>query len=134
MLLPQSTPSEYQRAFSEIAQEQPDAIIVSGIAQIYAYRRLIVELVEKNRLPAMYPSPARDWVEAGGMMAYGTDYAELWRRLADDVHQVLNGAKPADIPIYQPIKYEFLINLKAARAIDLNLPPALLGVADEVIE
>jgi putative ABC transport system substrate-binding protein len=134
MLLAQSTPSEYRRAFSKIAQEQPDAIIVSGIAEIYAYRRLIVELVEKSRLPAMYPSPARDWVEAGGMMAYGTDYAELWRRLADDVHQVLNGAKPADIPIYQPIKYEFLINLKAAKAIDLDLPPTILARADEIIE
>jgi putative tryptophan/tyrosine transport system substrate-binding protein len=134
MLLPQSTPSEYQRVFAEVAQRPPDAIIVSGIGEVYAYRRLIVELVEKSRLPAMYPSPARDWVEAGGMMAYGTDYAELWRRLADDVHQVLNGAKPADIPIYQPTKYEFLINLKAAKELGLTIPPALLGRADEVIE
>jgi putative ABC transport system substrate-binding protein len=68
------------------------------------------------------------------MMAYGTNYAELWRRLADDVHQVLNGAKPADIPIYQPTKYEFLINLKAAKAIGFNISPALLARADEIIE
>jgi putative ABC transport system substrate-binding protein len=134
MLLPQSTPSEYQRVFSEIAQARPDALMVSGIAEIYAHRQLIVPLVEKTRLPAMYPTPPRDWVEAGGLMAYGTDYAELWRRLADDVHQVLNGAKPADIPIYQPTKYEFLINLRAAKAIDFNIPPALLARADEVIE
>jgi putative ABC transport system substrate-binding protein len=66
ILLQQSIPSEYQRAFREIAQARPDAIIVSGIAEVYAYRRLIVELAEKSRLPAMYPSPARDWVEAGG--------------------------------------------------------------------
>jgi putative tryptophan/tyrosine transport system substrate-binding protein len=134
MLLQQSTPSEYQRVFGEIAQARPDAIIVSGISELYSYRQLIVELVEKSRLPAMYPSPARDWVEAGGLMAYGTDYAELWRRLANDVHQILNVAKPADIPIYQPTKYEFLINLKAAKELGLTFPPALLAAADEVIE
>jgi putative ABC transport system substrate-binding protein len=134
ILLEQSTPSDLERAFADIAQRRPDAIIVSGISELYAYRRLIVELVEKSRLPAMYPTPARDWVEAGGLMAYGTDYAELWRRLAEDLHQVLNGAKPADIPIYQPTKYEFLINLKTARGLGLTLPPALLAQADEVIE
>ena len=134
VLLQQSTPPEYQRVFAEIAQARPDAIIVSGISELYAYRRLIVELVEKSGLPAMYPTPARDWVEAGGLLAYGTDYAELWRHLADDVHQVLNGARPGDIPIYQPTKYEFLINLKAAKALDLTISPALLARADEVIE
>jgi putative ABC transport system substrate-binding protein len=134
ILLQQSAPSEYERAFAEIAHRRPDAIIVSGISELYASRRLIVELVEKSRLPAMYPTPARDWVEAGGLMAYGTDYAELWRRLADDVHQVLNGAKPEDIPIYQPTKYELLINLKAAKELGLTIPPALLATADEVIE
>jgi putative ABC transport system substrate-binding protein len=134
ILLQQSTPAEFERAFAEIARRRPDAIIVSGISELYASRRLIVELVEKTRLPAMYPTPARDWVEAGGLMAYGTDYAELWRRLADDVHQVLNGAKPEDIPIYQPIKHELVINLKAAQALGLNIPPALLARADEVIE
>jgi putative tryptophan/tyrosine transport system substrate-binding protein len=134
ILLQQSTPSEYQRVFAEIGQDRPDAILISGISELYAYRQLIVELVEKSRLPAMYPTPARDWVEAGGLMAYGTDYAELWGRLAGDVHQVLNGAKPGDIPIYQPTKFEFLINLKTAKALGLTFPPALLGIADETIE
>jgi putative ABC transport system substrate-binding protein len=134
ILVERSIPSDYERAFAQIAQRRPDAIIVSGISELYASRRLIVELVEKTRLPAMYPTPARDWVEAGGLMAYGTDYAELWRRLADDVHQVLNGAKPEDIPIYQPTKYEFLINLKAAKELGLTFPLALLAIADEVIE
>jgi ABC-type uncharacterized transport system substrate-binding protein len=73
-------------------------------------------------------------VEAGGLMAYASDNRELWRRMADDVHQILNGAKPGDIPIFQPTKFEFVINLKAAKAIGLAFPPALLASADEVIE
>jgi putative ABC transport system substrate-binding protein len=93
---------------------------------------LIVDLAEKSRLPAIYPF--RDYVEAGGLMAYETDLVELFRRMADDVHQILNGVKPGDIPIYQPTKFEFLINLKAAKAIGLTLPPSLLARADEVIE
>jgi putative ABC transport system substrate-binding protein len=67
-------------------------------------------------------------------MAYGTDIVELFRRMADDVHEILNGAKPGDIPIYQPTKFEFLINLKAAKAIGLTISPSLLALADEVIE
>jgi putative ABC transport system substrate-binding protein len=132
VLLQESTPSEYQRAFAEIVHDRLDAIIVSGISELFPYRQLIVELVEKSHLPAMYPF--RDYAEAGGLMAYGTDLSELWRRLADDVHQVLNGAKPSDIPIYQPTKFEFLVNLKAANALGLTIPAALLGRADEVIE
>jgi putative tryptophan/tyrosine transport system substrate-binding protein len=132
MLLHESTPSEYQRSFAEIAQDRPDAIFVSGISEFFAYRQLIVELAGKTRLPAMYAW--RDYVEAGGLMSYGTDFAELWRRLADDVHEVLNGAKPGDIPIYQPTKFEFLVNLKAAKALGLTFPPSLLALADEVVE
>ena len=67
-------------------------------------------------------------------MAYGSDLAELWRRMADDLHQVLNAAKPSDIPIYQPSKFELLINLKAAQVLGLTIPPSLLAWADEVIE
>jgi putative ABC transport system substrate-binding protein len=76
----------------------------------------------------------RDYVEVGGLMAYGPDLVELWRRMADDVHQILDGAKPGDIPIYQPTKFEFIINLNAAKAIGLTFPSALLAAADEVIE
>ena len=76
----------------------------------------------------------RDYVEAGGLMAYGADLGELRRRMADDVHEILKGAKPGDIPIYQATKYEFVINLKAAKALGLTFPPALLAAADEVIE
>jgi putative tryptophan/tyrosine transport system substrate-binding protein len=132
MLLQESTPTELRRVFAEIAQDRPDAIIVHGRADLTAYHQLIVELVNKSRLPAMYPW--RDYAEAGGLIAYGGDLSEVGRRMADDVHEILNGTKPGDIPIYQPTKYELVINLKAAKALDLTLPPTLLAAADEVIE
>jgi putative tryptophan/tyrosine transport system substrate-binding protein len=132
MLLQQSIPAEYRRAFSEIANERPDAIIVGSDGSLVPHRQLIVELVEKNRYPAMYPW--REYLEAGGLMAYEVDLSELGRRMANDVHQILNGAKPGDIPIYQPTKFEFLINLQAARELGLAIPPSLLALADEVIE
>jgi putative ABC transport system substrate-binding protein len=132
LALQESTPSEYQRVFAEIAGDWPDAIMVSEIGDLLAYRQLIVELAEKNHLPVIYP--VRGFVDVGGLMAYGFDLDELRRRMADDVHELLNGAKPGDIPIYQPTKFEFLINLKAAKALGLTLPATLLAIADEVIE
>ena len=121
-----------ERAFAEIGQQQSDAIIVNSIGILLPHRQLIVELAEKSRLPAIYPW--RDYVEAGGLMAYASDDRELWRRIAEDVHEVLNGGKPGDIPIYQPTKFEFLINLEAAKQLGLTIPPSLLARADEVIE
>ena len=132
MLPQEGTPSEIERVFAAMGQQRPDAVLVSGEGDLYAHRRLIAELAEKNRLPAM--CPYRDYVDAGGLMAYTVDLAELLRRMADDVHQILNGAKPGDIPIYQATRFAFIINLKAARTLGLNLPLALLGAADEVIE
>lgn len=132
MLVKKSTPAEYQRVFAEIAHERPDAIMVSDIGDLIPYRQLIVELVERARLPAMYGY--REFVEAGGLMAYEGDLGELGRRLADDVHQILNGAKAADIPIYQATKFDLSINLRAAQALGLTIPPPLLVQADEVIE
>jgi putative tryptophan/tyrosine transport system substrate-binding protein len=132
MLLEESTPSEYQRVFTEIARERWDAIIVHARGELFRHRQLIVELAEKSRLPAIYPY--REYVEGGGLMAYAVDFGEFGRRMADDVHEILNGAKPGDIPIYLPTKYELVINLNAAKAIDLAFPPALLAAADEVIE
>jgi putative tryptophan/tyrosine transport system substrate-binding protein len=132
MPLQESTPSEYQRVFAEISQDRADAIIVSSDGALVPYRQLIVELAGKNRLPAMYPW--RDYAEAGGLMAYEVDPSELGRRMAEDVHEILKGTKPSDIPIYQPTKFEFVINLKAANALGLTIPPALLAQADEVIE
>ena len=132
MLVEESTAPEYQRVFREIAPHPPDAIIVSSTSELFPYRQLIVDLAEKSRLPAIYPF--RDYVEAGGLMAYETDLAELFRRMANDVHEILKGAKPGDIPIYQLTKFDFLINLKAAKALGLTIPPLLLARADEVIE
>jgi len=130
--LEESTPSEYQRVFAAIAKDPPDAILVTDIGDLIPYRQLIVELVEKSSLPAMYG--LRDYVEAGGLMAYGADFGETGRRMADDVHEILNGANPGDIPVYQASKFEFVINLKTAQALGLAMPPTLLAGADEIIE
>jgi putative tryptophan/tyrosine transport system substrate-binding protein len=132
MALQESTPPEYQRVFAEIAQDRPDAIMVGARAELFPFRQLIVELVGKSGLPAIYPF--REYVELGGLMAYEGDLGELGRRMAEDVHEILNGANPGDIPIYQPTKFEFLINLKAAKALGLTISPSLLALADEVIE
>ncbi|MGZ5803858.1 MAG: ABC transporter substrate-binding protein [Xanthobacteraceae bacterium] len=132
MIPEKGTPAEFERVFAAMGQQRPDAILVSGEGDLYAHRALIAELAGKYRLPAIYPY--RDYVEAGGLMAYTVDLAELLRRMANDVHQILKGAKPGDIPIYQPTKFELLINLKTAKALDLALPPALLGRADEMID
>jgi putative ABC transport system substrate-binding protein len=115
-----------------LEQQRPDAVLVSGEGDLYANRKLIAELARKSRLPAM--CPYRDYVEAGALLAYAVDLAELLRRMADDVHQILRGADPGDIPIYQPTKFELLVNLNTARALGLSLPPTLLARADEVIE
>jgi len=132
-MLPQTgTPAEIERVFAAIAEQRPDAVLVSGEGDLYANRRLIAELAEKHRLPMM--CPYRDYVDAGGLMAYTVDLAELLRRMAGDVHQILNGAKPGDIPIYQPTKFELLINLKTAKTLGLALPSALLSRADEMID
>jgi putative tryptophan/tyrosine transport system substrate-binding protein len=132
MLLQESTPSEFRRVFADIAPEGPDAIIVHDRSDLFPYRQLIVDLAENSRLPSMYGY--RDYVEASGLMAYETDLGEAGRRMADDVHQILNGAKPGDIPIYQSTKFDLTINLKAAKSLGLSLPPTLLATADEVIE
>jgi putative tryptophan/tyrosine transport system substrate-binding protein len=92
-----------------------------------------VALAEKNRLPAIYPT--RTYIEgAHGLMAYAPDPSELGRHLANQVHRILGGANPGDIPIYQATRFELIINLKAARTVGLAIPPSLLARADEVIE
>jgi putative ABC transport system substrate-binding protein len=124
--------TEYRRVFEAMAQEHADALYVSGEPENFFNRRLIVELAEKNRLPTIYPY--REYVEVGGLLAYGVDLVDLWTRVAGYIDQILKGASPADIPIYQAAKFELIVNVKAAKAIGLTIPPALVLRADEVIE
>jgi putative ABC transport system substrate-binding protein len=123
---------QIRRSFVDLTQQQVDAAIVDEGGSFLALRALVVELAGKHRLPMIYPY--RDYVDLGGLMAYAPDLGELAQRLANDVHQILNGAKPGDIPFYQPNKFQLIINLKAAKALGLDLPPTLVAGADEVIE
>jgi ABC-type uncharacterized transport system substrate-binding protein len=126
------TTAEIERVFTDMVERRPDAVLITGEGDLYAHRQLIAELALKYRLPTM--CPYRDYVDAGGLMAYTVDLAELLRRMAQDVHQILKGTKPGDIPIYQPTKFELLINLKTAKTLGLTLPPTLLSNADEMID
>jgi putative ABC transport system substrate-binding protein len=123
---------EYQRVFAALAQEGADGLVVSDSPENFTYRTLIVELAEKSRMPTIYPF--RQFVEAGGLMSYGSDASDLGHRVADMVDQILKGAKPADIPIFQPTKFELSINLKTAKTLGIELPPLLVARADNVIE
>ena len=99
---------------------------------VFGFQRTqVIELAVKNRLPAIYN--VSDFVEAGGLMAYGVSFVDLYRRAATYVDKILKGAKPADLPVEQPIKFEFVINLKAAKQIGLTIPPNVLARADKVI-
>jgi putative tryptophan/tyrosine transport system substrate-binding protein len=132
-LLPaEHTPSDYNDAFTVIAREHPDALVVSASAVNVANRRLIVEFAAQRRLPAMYAT--REFVSAGGLISYGVDFADLFRRAAGYVDKILRGTKPADLPVEQPTKFELVINLKTAQSLGLDVPDKLLALADEVIE
>jgi putative ABC transport system substrate-binding protein len=122
----------YQRVFGLMKQDRVDAFMVSEEPEHGAYRIKIIELATKHRVPAIYP--LRDYVEMGGLVAYSTDVADVFRRLANLIDAILKGTNPGDIPFYQPTKFGLSINLKTAKALDLELPPMLLGRADEVIE
>jgi putative ABC transport system substrate-binding protein len=124
--------AEYRRVFASLVQGGADGILVSEDDENIANQKVIVELAEKNRLPVIYPY--QEFVEAGGLMSYGVSEAELGHNAAVMVGQILKGAKPADIPIFLPTKFELAINLKTAKALGLTVPPDLLVIADEVIE
>jgi putative ABC transport system substrate-binding protein len=129
---PEIGAAQIRDRFAAMAEQRVDAAIVSSEGDFLAHRALIVDLARSHRVPAMYPY--RDYVELGGLMAYAPDLGELARRLAEAVRQILAGTRAGDIPFYQPTTIQLLVNLGAARAIGLTLPPALLARADEVIE
>jgi putative ABC transport system substrate-binding protein len=123
---------DYDRAFAMIGANRADALFVGANAQFFIDRKRIIELAAKHRLPAIYEWPAQG--EDGGLMAYGTSIAGLSQRAAAYIDRIFKGAKPADLPIEQPTKFELVINLKTAKALGLTIPPALLARADEVIQ
>jgi putative ABC transport system substrate-binding protein len=125
-------PDDFDRAFSDMTRARAGALTVLPSNMFLREHRRLVDLAAKNRLPAVYFS--RDFVDAGGLMSYGANGPDLYRRAATSVDKILKGAKPADLPVEQPTKFELMINLKTAKALGLTIPPSLLGRADQVIE
>src|SRR5262249_38509909 len=121
-----------ESAFKTAKQKQVNAIMTTPAPRLFAERKRIVELAGKYRLPAIYPQ--KGFVDEGGLMSYGEDYADLYRRAAVYVDKILKGAKPADLPIQQATKFEFVINLKTAKQIGLTLSPEFLARANQVIK
>jgi ABC-type uncharacterized transport system substrate-binding protein len=121
-----------ESAFQTAQQKQVNAIMTSAGGRFFAERKRIVELAGKYRLPAIYPD--KEYVDEGGLMSYGVGSADLYRRAAVYVDKILRGAKPADLPVQQATKFEFVINLKAAKEIGLTIPPDVLARANKVIK
>jgi putative ABC transport system substrate-binding protein len=122
----------FEKVFAALNKERPDGLYVLGGPLMNANQKRIVGLALKSRLPSMYVR--REFVDAGGLMSYGADIAASYRRVAYYVDKILKGAKPADLPVEQPTKFEFIINLKAAKQIGLTIPPNVLVRADRVIK
>jgi putative ABC transport system substrate-binding protein len=129
--MPVTGPADFDRAFTIMRKEGAGALMVLGSPFIGVHRRQIVEFAGKSRLPAIYTQ--RENSDAGGLMSYGADFQELWRRAATYVDKILKGAKPADLPVEQPTKFELVINLKTAKQIGLTIPPNVLARANRVI-
>jgi putative ABC transport system substrate-binding protein len=123
---------DFDALFTETTRQRFDALVVLGDALTIINRRRIAELVAKSGIPAIYGY--REFVEAGGLMSYGPSVPDMLRRAADDMDKVLRGAKPADLPVEQPTKFDLVINLKTAKALGLTIPQSLLLRADEVIQ
>jgi putative ABC transport system substrate-binding protein len=126
-------PEKIDAAFATIATERPHALLVPADAMLATERIRILSLVEKNRLPAMYVETP-SWVVNGGLMSYSASLPDQFRKVATYVDKILKGARPADLPIQQPTKFELMINLKAAKQIGLTIPPKVLLRADKVIK
>ena len=126
------TPDDLSAAFDAGARERVDGLLTTAESMFVVHRARMIGLAAHHRLPAMYPYSSQ--VEAGGLMAYDIDTPDLQRRAAIYVDRILNGAKPSDLPVQQPTKFNFVINLKTATALGLNLPEKMLALADRVIE
>ena len=125
-------PADVDRVFDALAREPNGGLIVFPDISMTNYREAIISLAARHRLPAIYPF--RFFADSGGLMSYGTDVAEVFRRAATYVDRVLKGTTPGELPIQAPTKYELIINLKTAKALGIDVPPSLLARADEVIE
>ena len=128
----QPDPKGLEIAFQAAKQKQVDAIMNIASRPFFAERKPIVELAGRYRLPAIYSQ--KEFVDVGGLMSYGADYDDLYRRAAVYVDKILKGAKPADLPVQQPTKFEFIVNLKAAKQIGLIIPNRVLERANQVIK
>jgi len=124
--------SDIETLLRAASKGHPDAVLVLSSPLFFSQRKKIAEFAVKSRLPAIYY--ATEYVEAGGLMSYGASLTDLFHRTATYVDKILKGAKPADLPVEQPIKFEFIINLKAAKQIGLTIPPNVLTRADKVIK
>ena len=125
-------PGELDRAFASMKAARASALIVESSSMLFAWRERLADLALKNRLHTMFAQ--RQYAEAGGLMAYAADFSDLFRRTATFVDKILKGAKPSDLPVEQPTKREFVINLKTAKALGLTIPQTLLLRADQVID
>ena len=126
------SPEEIERAIDAFAATPNAGMIVLPSVMTGDQRDLIINLASKHRMPAIYA--LRAFVSSGGLIYYSSDWADLYRRAASYVDRILKGAKPGDLPVQQPVKFELIINLKTAKALGLTVPPTLLALADEVIE
>ena len=123
---------DFESAFARAKRESAQALITTSGALITTQQRQVLDFAAKNRLPAMYPNS--EYVEAGGLMSYAPDNTDVWRRAGDFVDKILKGAKPADLPVQQATKFEFLVNMNAAKEIGVTIPPNVLARADRVIK
>jgi putative ABC transport system substrate-binding protein len=124
-------PKDIETAFRAASKGRADAVLVGTSRVLFSHQTQVADLAAKYRLPAMYIE--QEFVLAGGLMTYATSITDLYRRAATYVDKILKGAKPAELPIEQPTKFEFIVNLKAAKQIGLTIPPNVLARADKVI-
>ena len=126
------SPDDFERLFRKIAGKRPDALMTTADSLLISYRTRIVDFAVRHRLPSMYPT--REFVLSGGLMFYGGSIPEMFQQVAAYVDKILKGAKPAHLPVEQPTKFEFVINLRTAKALGLTIPQTLLQRAGEVIQ